>query len=409
VAVARQRIHLPPHSWRSALAGAVRGDLWEGDAIGRFERAFADFAGVPDAVAVASGRAGLRFLFEALELPPGSEVICSAFGYPVVPYLAQAMGLRPSFVDCELGTLGMDPEALAKAITSETAAVIATHLYGVPCRIREIAAISEAHGAILIEDCAHCCGASVGERMAGAFGGAGYFSFETSKPINTLGGGMVTLQDAAVAQRVRELARAEPPKDLRWLARRLFRTSFEAAVTHPLLFELAVHPALRLTSRRGEGDDRFASGYRPDEISLQGKLGRYTDYQARLGLAQLDRVLQQLEERCAKARRLIDRLQGRVHFQQPAEPDARANYMLVTALFPEMKDVASQLLRHGIDTKREYMRDCGRLFGAEQVFPNAARAEREVLHLPAYPELSDARIDRVARAVEQVVGVAGAQ
>ena len=79
--VARQRIHLPPRSWRLAL----RGELREGDVTPRFERAFADAMGVPEAVAVASGRAGLRFLFDALELPAGSEVICSAFGYPVVP------------------------------------------------------------------------------------------------------------------------------------------------------------------------------------------------------------------------------------------------------------------------------------------------------------------------------------
>lgn len=400
LAVARQRIRLPPGWLGSALRGWLRGDLWDGEAVGAFERDFAAFTGVPDAVAVPSGRAGLRFLIEALQLPPGSEIICSAFGYPVVPHIARELGFRLSFVDCELRTLGMDPAALQKAITSETSAVIATHLYGVPCRIREIAEICQAHGAALIEDCAHCCGASVGGRMTGAFGVAGYFSFETSKPINTLGGGMVTTRDAALAGRIRELARAQEPKDARWLAGRVLRTAFEAAVTHPWVFQAAVYPALRIAARRGDDDERFSSGYRPDEITLQGKMGRYTSYQARLGASQLARVASRIPQRRALARRLIDRLRDRLPFQEPAEPDAEANYMLVTALFPDAKDAARRLLERGVDTKREYMRDCGRLFGSEVAFPNAARAERQVLHLPAHPGLGEAQVDRVAAAVE---------
>jgi len=403
LAVARQRIHLPRGYLGELLACSLRGELWEGNAVGEFERAFAEFTGVPDAVAVPSGRAGLRFLIDAMQLPAESEIVCSAFGYPVVPHIARELGFRLRFADCELQTLGMDPLALQKVITSDTSAVIATHLYGVPCRIREIAAIAEAHGAALIEDCAHCCGASVGGRMTGAFGRAGYFSFETSKPINTLGGGMVTTRDAALAGRIREMAQVEEQKGVKWLAQRLSRTAFEATVTHPWIFQVGVYPALRIAARKTEEDERFSSGYRPDEITLQGKMGRYTNYQARLGLSQLARVREQIPQRRASARRLIDRLRDRLDFQEPAESDAVANYMLVTALFPEMKDAARRLLEYGVDTKREYMRDCGRLFGSEVEFPNAARAEREVLHLPAYPELGNAEVDRVARAVESLI------
>jgi dTDP-4-amino-4,6-dideoxygalactose transaminase len=407
VAIARQRIHLPPRSWLLALSGLARGDLWEGDAIARLEQAFADFIGVPAAVAVPSGRAGLSFIFKALNLEPGAEIIFSAFAYPVVPHLARSLGFSVKFVDCELETLGMDPDALRAAISDRTAAVVATHLYGVPCRIREIAEIAEAHGAVLIEDCAHCFGASVGGRKAGAYGSFGYFSFETSKPINTLGGGMITVRDGAAASRLREIARAEPRKNLTWLAKRLLKTSFEATVTHPLVFNLAIYPALRIMQGREKGDERFASGYQRDEVTMLGRMGRYTNYQAKLGLRQIGRVKPQIERRVANAERLISRLKDKVHFQTHERPDVRSNYMLVAALFPQLGRVAGELLKQGVDTKHRYMRDCSGLAEDELSFPRAVQAEEEVLHLPAYPELNEDQIDRVAEEVEKVVAARG--
>jgi len=389
------------------VAGAAGGRLWDGDAIPRLERAFAEFTGVSEAVAVPSGRAGLRFIFDAIGLEPGAEVICSAFGYPVVPHLARSSGYTLKFADCELETLGMDPGALARVISERTRVVIATHLYGVPCRIREIAKIAADHGAILIEDCAHCYGASVEGRHAGAFGDFGYFSFETSKPINTMGGGMVAVRDPAAAERIREIGRREPPKNLGWLRERLTKTSFEATVTHPLVFNLAVYPALRLLAGRKKDDNRFASGYQRDEVTLAGRLGRYTNYQAELGLSQLASVRAQLDQREANARRLMDRLSDRVWFQQHDLPEVRANYMLVTALFPRMEEVSRRLLQLGVDTKHHYMRDCSRLLEGRPSFPAAAQAEEEVLHLPAYPELSAAQIDAIADRVRRVVDELG--
>lgn len=406
MAIPRQRIRLPPRAWRSALACIIRGELSDGPGIARFERAFAESVGASDAVAVPSGRAGFRFLFEALRLDPASEIICSAFGYPVVPFIVKSLGYRLRFVDCEMQTLGMDPAGLRAAISGSTRAVVATHLYGVPCRIEEIAATCNAASAVLIEDCAHCLGASVAGRQVGTFGDAACFSFETSKIINTMGGGMVVVRDPRLGARIREAAGREPRNGLRWLVKRLLKTSFEAGVTNPLLFNLGVYQALRLAVR-ADGRDRFASGYHGDEVSMTGKMGRYTNYQARLGLDQMRALAGQNARRLANAQRLIGRLRKRVRFQEPAAPDVKPNYMLVTSLVPQLSEVSARLLRAGVDTKHLYMRDCSRLFGDSEAFPNAARAEREALHLPAYRELSDGQIDTVAESVSRVLGELG--
>lgn len=404
MAIARQRIHLPPRAWRGALDAWRRGELWEGEALERFERSFAEAVGTEEAVAVASGRAGLIFLLQALDLEPGAEVICSAFGYPVVPHLVRELGYQLRLVDCEPRTLGIDPEALAAAIGDRTRAVIATHLYGVPCRIREIVRIAESRGVVVIEDCAHSLGASVGGRPTASMGRAGYFSFETSKIVNTMGGGMIATSDRELAERLRKLAAAQSPNGLAWLGKRLLKTSFEAIATHPLVFSVAVYPALRLALGRQE---RFASGYAADALSVAGRLGRYTSYQAELGLPQLDGMEALAERRRRNAQRLIDHLGHRVRFQHPDAADVVPNPMLVAALFDDMPAVARALLARGVDTKRDYMRDCSALLEAPASFPNASRAEREVLHLPAHPELSDSELDRVASAVEQVLDSAG--
>ncbi len=402
MAIARQRIHLPPGTWSGLVAAWRRGELWEGGAIARFERTFADAIGVREAVAVPSGRAGLLFVLRSLGLEPGSEVLCSAFGYPVVPYIVREEGYRLGLVDCELGTFGMDPDALAETIGERTRAVIVTHLYGVPCRVRELRRITEAHGAVLIEDCAHSAGASVAGRATGSIGRAGYFSFETSKILNTMGGGMVTTDDVELAARVREHARAQPAKDERWLRRRLARTTFEAVVTHPLGFNAAVYPALRLAA-----DERFASGYAPDMLTLDGRMGRYTAYQAEIGLRQLARIQAEARMRRENAEYLISLLDRRVHFQKPDADDVVPNHMLVAARFAALELAATALLARGVDTKRGYMRDCSALLPEPREHPNAARLERQVLYLPAYADLSRAQLDRVAAAVEEVLEVEG--
>jgi dTDP-4-amino-4,6-dideoxygalactose transaminase len=156
--------------------------------------------------------------------------------------------------------------------------------------------------------------------------------------------------------------------------------------------------------RTSEADDRFASGYHGDHVTLQGRLGRYTNYQAGLALRQLERLTPRLERRIANAHRLIEPLRDAVTFQEPAGPEHRPNYMLVTARFANMLQVADELLRRGVDTKHHYMRDCTGLLDEKEPFPNATRAEAEVLHLPAYPELSGRQIDKVVAAVREVTG-----
>jgi dTDP-4-amino-4,6-dideoxygalactose transaminase len=176
-------------------------------------------------------------------------------------------------------------------------------------------------------------------------------------------------------------------------------------VTNKLVFNLGVYQMLRLASSASKDDDRFASGYQGDEVSLKGKMGRYTNYQARLGLRQLKTIEARNQRRTDNAERLIQQLDGQIPMQTPMKSDSDnySNYMLVSLITARLSELASSFLRKGVDSKHLYMRDCSRMFEGEKAFPNAARAEREVLHIPAYPEMTNSEVDRVAASVSEAI------
>ena len=195
----------------------------------------------------------------------------------------------------------------------------------------------------------------------------------------------------------------EPQKDSELVDQAPLQDDFRGHVTHPLVFNLGVYQALRFAPRDKKGEDRFASGYHGDEVSMAGRLGKFTNYQAKLGLRQMERIAPLSVRRNENAERLIGQLEDVVRFQRPAGPEVTANYMLVTALFENMQEISRALLRVGVDTKYHYMRDCTGMFEGSVPFENAARAEREILHLPAYPQLSTSQIDEIAAKTRQVV------
>jgi hypothetical protein len=211
-----------------------------------------------------------------------------------------------------------------------------------------------------------------------------------------------------MAEKIRGIAAQQQPKDLGWLRKRLTRTTFESLVTHPLTFALGVYPALRVLQSKDD-PNRFASGYQPDETTLQGRMGRFTNYQAMLGLDQMKTVLPQLDRRISNAERLIGHLRDIVWFQSNDDDEVRSNYMLVTALMPKISEVCARLLELGVDTKHHYMRDCTGIGDHAGEFPNAARCENEVLHIPAYPEISPEKIDWIAERVRRAVTELGVQ
>lgn len=200
------------------LDGAIaqvleRGDFILGQAVRDFETAFAQACGVEHGVGVACGTDAIALGLQACGIGRGDEVIV-----PANTFIATVIGVlhaeaTPVLVDCDPHTALIDLDAVERAITPRTRAILPVHLYGQlvsPRKLREIAAI---HNLIIFEDAAQ---AHLGQRdgeIAGSIGMAAAFSFYPSKNLGTAGnGGIVVTQDSEVAERVRSLRNYGAPK-----------------------------------------------------------------------------------------------------------------------------------------------------------------------------------------------------
>jgi len=178
-----------------------------GQYVTEFEERFAGIAGTRFCVGVGNGTDALELAIEALELPPHSDVIVPANTFIATAEAVTRTGHNVVFCDCRSDDYTVDVESLQAAITPSTRAVIAVHLYGLPCAMDEIRAVADRRGLKVIEDCAQAHGALYKGMPVGSLGDIAAFSFYPGKIIGAFGdAGAVTTNDSAMAQRVRMTA-----------------------------------------------------------------------------------------------------------------------------------------------------------------------------------------------------------
>jgi dTDP-4-amino-4,6-dideoxygalactose transaminase len=183
-----------------------------GPHVDEFEREVAAAAGVPHAVALSSGTAGLHLALAVLGVGPGDDVLTSTLTFAATANAIAYVGATPVFIDASPVTWTIDPDLLEEELMGRIsagrrpAAVIAVDLYGQCCDYGRIADLCEHHGVPLIEDAAEALGSSYQGRPAGAFGTCAIFSFNGNKIITTSGGGMLVSRSRAIVERARHLA-----------------------------------------------------------------------------------------------------------------------------------------------------------------------------------------------------------
>ena len=169
-----------------------------------FEARWAEVCGTRFAVAASSGTAALHIAMLAAGVKAGDEVIVPAMTCPDTLNAAAFIGARPVIVDIERERYGIDPERVKAAMTTRTRAVVPVHLYGCPVR-EDLFDVCRTLGLVVIEDAAEAHGAQVGDRMVGALGNVGCFSFRGDKVLGVGTGGMLVTDDAALARRAHYL------------------------------------------------------------------------------------------------------------------------------------------------------------------------------------------------------------
>jgi len=184
----------------------------------RFERAFAEWLGVEDAVAVSSGTAGLHLGVRALDWGPGEEVLTSPFSFVASANCLLYEGVRPVFCDVDPETLNLDPAAAAEAVGERTAGILPVHIFGYPAAMPELEALGTEHGLGLLEDACEALGAVDSEgRRVGTRGNLATFAFYANKQLTTGEGGMVVPSGPDVAARLRSERNQGRATDMGWL------------------------------------------------------------------------------------------------------------------------------------------------------------------------------------------------
>ncbi|HZP40087.1 MAG TPA: DegT/DnrJ/EryC1/StrS family aminotransferase [Candidatus Binatia bacterium] len=330
----------------------ARMHLLGGEELRSFEEEMAAYLGVQHVRGVASGTDALLLSVLAAGIRPGDEVLLQANAFVAAVEALYRAGAVPVPVDIRLEDLGPDPEALAARIGPRTRAIVVVHLYGLPVDLRPILPLAERHGLVLLEDCSHAHGATLDGRRVGSFGKAGAFSLGVVKNLAAYGdGGLVSTNDAALAERVRLLG------------------------THGQV--------------------------KKNEHAFYGMNSRLDELHAAMLRVKLRALEARNARRVAIAAHYNDRLRGLV--TTPVEDPSRTHvYHQYVIRTPERDALRRWLAEHDIDTGVHYPVPIHRqpawvaVYGETPSLPRAERVAREILSLPVHPDLTDAEVDRVA-------------
>ena len=177
-----------------------------GPEVEAFEHEFAAYCGTAHGIGVGNGLEALILGLMAMGIGAGDEVLVPSNTY-IASWLAISYtGATPVPVEPDPATYNLDPERLEAAVTPRTRAIMAVHLYGHPADMDPIRAVADRHGLRVIEDCAQAHGARYKGRRVGSLGDVAGWSFYPTKNLGAFGdGGLVTTDDAAIADRVRVL------------------------------------------------------------------------------------------------------------------------------------------------------------------------------------------------------------
>lgn len=414
-AIARYGMRVMPETRRIVEECRQRGHLVEGPDIDSFEDEFRQMLGSGHVCACSTdyGRMALYFILRAMQFPPGSEVIVPALTFWVVPEMVRVAGLQPVFADIDPSTFTLSPEAIARAVTPRTRAVLPTHLYGLPCDMDAILDIARQHDLRVIEDCAHSLGATHKGRMAGTLGDASFFSFQAFKPLNTYGGGLAWVRDADLAARVRALADAEPVPTPERVERLLRTGRWQHRFLQPAWFTWSLFPIWYAASwvnakpeqrlwERIESLSPLPSRYR----------GRLSNVQAAIGRAGLARLPEYIERTRRHARRMDEMLGDVPGITIPRCPSDRTHvYYQYCAYVPDTEAVVHGCIRRGVDVAPLHVDVCTRLDLFGWTGPAAPGADRAAaaIQVPIYESLADGQVERIGRVVrERVVMLAPA-
>ncbi len=198
---------------KDALISLINGAKYY-DELPLFEKEWQAFTQAPFVKSHMNGSSALTSMYFALDLPPGSEVMVPSHTFWASVLPMRFFGLVPVFIDVDPRTANFDVEYAAKHLTPRTRAILPVHYMGLPCEMDKISDFAKKNGLILLEDAAHAHGAVMQGKRMGAWGAIAMTSFQTSKPLPGIEGGMGMYQTREYYERATVFGHYEAPPAL---------------------------------------------------------------------------------------------------------------------------------------------------------------------------------------------------
>jgi dTDP-4-amino-4,6-dideoxygalactose transaminase/nucleoside-diphosphate-sugar epimerase len=373
------RPSLGPEEETAIVATLRSGWLTTGAKVQAFEKALAETVAATDTVAVSSCTAALHLCLVHAGVKAKDEVITTPLNWASSGNTIVNMGAKPVFADITPGTLNIDPEAIERAITKRTKAIMPVHHAGQPCDLEAVYAIARKHKIPVIEDAAHALGATYKGKAIGQAGDYTCFSFYPIKNITTIDGGAIATGDPEKAAALRTLAN-NGMSDIAW-----HRYGRSAAPAQP-------------------------------EVITPGFKYRMHDVSAAMGIEQLKKFESFIAARRRLARMYTSVLSEVDEISLPLvnEDVEHAWHLFIVRLNLDKltmnrDEIAQALRRENVGTGvhfvglhlHQYYRET---FGYKpEDFPNATAASHEILSLPLFPTMSDKNVTEVIEALKKVL------
>jgi len=345
-------------------SGMLTSGLGAGPRVVEFEKNFAEFAGVKHAIAVNTGTAALHAAIMASKIKFGDEVILPSFTFVATAEAVALAGGKPVFVDIDPETFTISPQAIEKAITEKTKAIVPVDLYGLSADIKPIKAIAAKHSLLIVEDCAQSHGATYEDKPAGALADLACWSLYAAKNIGTGEGGVVTTDNDELAETVR-----------------MIRTHGEKV--------------------------KYSS-------IILGTNYRMTEIQAAIGIVQLKKLPNFLDKRTRNANNLTTLLEKSEKIVLPPKLENRKpSWYLYTirikdATEDKRNNVIKQMHEKGIGAEAYYPTPVHHMPYYEQNFgkfnlPETDKAAKEVLSLPIHPNVTNDQVEFIAKTLLELL------
>jgi len=341
----------------------------EGPFVKEFERKMSAVAGRKYGIAVSNGTAALEVAVQALGIGEGDEVIMPTFTIISCAMAVTKLGAVPVLVDSDIHTWNMNVDEIEAKITPRTKAIMIVHLYGLPVEVEHVLTLAKKYNLKVIEDAAEMHGQTYHGKPCGSFGDISTFSFYPNKHITTGEGGMVVTDDEELSERCRMLRNLCFRKDVRY-----------------------VH-------------DEISDNY------------RFTNLQAAVGLAQLERLDEFIGRKRAMGKYYTESLKGITGLILPVEKtDYADNIYWVYGVVLE-KDVPVDnkmmqklLAKEGMGSRtffwcmHEQPVYCNMGLFADEHYPVAEYLARKGFYVPSGLALTVEQMDKVIVGIKKIMG-----